>query len=315
MLTVIVTHANYLAASATWIKRMGDSAVYVTPNKLDPSTAFVACGADFCRIRLPSRDSSVCIDSIWLDDPQNLAFLQGALSAMDQVPSTAHSSKELSGFIFAVFGDRMVYAQLDYDTQWTGQAAPHLSYDDGKIIPRKLSTTQTPLKLLVAEDLPHHLIVVTNEFIPENIGGTNGPSSRLMLSNIKVIDLLGDRTEPETEIRDESMPGTPKSKVARSEIPLKHYERVHSMVRWVYSNEKGRYHTLLLVGTEIKSPGGGSKGRRLVLNISKSGLKLQDQKRFDGPVRCIAGYDDNHIVSIVGSTLQIESLEGTKEVK
>ncbi|KAL5374116.1 hypothetical protein DPSP01_012177 [Paraphaeosphaeria sporulosa] len=297
------------------VTRMGDTAVYVTPNKLDSSTAFVACGADFCRIHMSDRDLGAGIDSIWLDDPQNPAYLQGALSAMDQVPLTSAFGKELGGFIFAVFGDRMVYARLDYDIQWSGQAAAPLALEDGKILPRKLPTTQTPIKLLVPDDLPHHMIVVTNEFEVGQDREQSGQYRRVMLSSIKVIDLLADKTTPEVEIKGEFVPGTPKSKVARSEIPLKHYERVHSMVRWVFSADENRQHALLLVGTELNPPEGDSKGRRLVLNITKSGLKLQDKKRFDEAVRCIAGYDSQHIISIVGSTLQIEQIERTEAAR
>lgn len=289
--------------------------MYVTQNKLDSSTAFVACGADFCRVHLSKCDFGACIDSIWLDDPQNSAYLQGALSAMDQVPPTAASGKELGGFIFAVFGDRMVYARLDYDIKWSGQAAPPLSPEDGKVIPRNLPTTQTPLKLMVPDDLPHHMVVVTNEFEVGLDREQIGHYRRKMLSSIKVIDLLSDKNNPEIEINGEFVLGTPKSKIARSEIPLKHYERVHSMVRWVFSGNEDRQHALLLVGTELNPPEGESRGRRLVLNITKSGLKLQDKKRFDEAVRCIAGYDNQHIISIVGSTLQIEHIERTEAAR
>jgi hypothetical protein len=291
---------------------MGDTAVYVTPNKLDSSTAFVACGADFCRVHLSTPDFGVCIDSIWLDDPQNRTYLQGALSAMDQVPLMAASGKELGGFIFAVFGDRMVYARLDYDIKWSGRAAPPLSPENGKIIPRKLPTTRTPLKLMVADDLPHHMIVVTNELKEE---ATGIPKYRIMLSSIKVIDMLSDKPNIDTDIKHELTPGTPKHKLARSEIHLKHYERVHSMVRWVFSGDEDRQHALLLVGTELTPPEGETRGRRLVLNITKAGLKLQDKKRFDEAVRCIAGYDNQHIISIIGSTLQVEQIERTEAAR
>ncbi|KAF2450230.1 hypothetical protein P171DRAFT_516156 [Karstenula rhodostoma CBS 690.94] len=311
----IIPYASASESPIPSIIKMGDTAVYVTPNKLDSSTAFVACGADFCQIHLTiNRDSGACIDSIWLDDPENPAYLQGALSAMDQVPLTAASGKELGGFIFAVFGDRMVYARLDYDIKWSGQTASPLSPEDGKVIPRKLPTTQTPVKLMVPHDLPHHMIVVTNEF-EEGLESSQEHQFRIMISSIKVIDLFGDKTNPEIDIKGEIVPGTLKSKIARSEIPLKHYERVHSMVRWVFSGDEDRQHALLLVGTELTPPEGESRGRRLVLNITKSGLKLQDKKRFEEAVRCIAGYDNQHIISIIGSTLQIEQIERTEAAR
>ncbi|KAL1608505.1 hypothetical protein SLS60_003447 [Paraconiothyrium brasiliense] len=300
----------YLTATANElsITRMGDTAVYITPEKTSTSTAFVACGADFCRIHLSTSDLGIRIDSIWLDDPQS-SYLQGALNAIDQVSLTAASGKELGGFIFAVFGDRMVYARMDYDIKWSGQAAPPISPEDGKIIPRKLSTMRTPVKLMVADDLPHHMIVVTNEFKEEV---TALHKYRIMIPIIKIVDLLSGAADIETEMKDESTPSTPKNKIERSEIPLKHYERVHSMVRWVFSGAEDRQHALLLVGTEITPPEGETQGRRLVLNITRSGLKLQDKKRFDDPVRCIAGYDSQHIISIVGRTLQVEQIERTE---
>lgn len=292
--------------------KMGSSAVYVTQNRANASTAFVACGADFCRAYLSNRDFEVHIDSIWLDDPQCPTYMQGALNAIDQTPVTAAPSHELDGYMFAVFGDRMVYARLDYDIQWSGRPAPAASPEDAKIVPRKLPTMRTPTRLLLAEDLPHHMIVVANELKEEN---TPSHNYRSMLSSIKIIDLLNNGSSADAEINEEVASGTPKKKLEKAEIPLKNQERVHAMVRWVFLGDENRQHALLVVGTGITESPGNETGRRLVLNVTKSGLKLQDKKRFDAPVRCIAVYDNQHILSIVGRTLQLEQIERTEAAR
>ncbi|KAJ4289192.1 hypothetical protein N0V90_011534 [Kalmusia sp. IMI 367209] len=249
------------------------------------------------------------VDSIWLDDPQHPAYLQGPANAIDQVPFRMTSDgSSLGGFIFAIFGDRMVFARLDYDVKWASQSSPATSPEQSKVIPRKLPTISTPLKLLVAEDLPHHTIVVTND-IKEERSPPRG--YRTVTSSLKIVDLCNDESNTESEIKEESTPTTPRNKLYKTEVPLKNYERVHSMIRWGFLDGKGRQRALVVVGTGITEALGKESGRRLVLNITKSGLDLQDKKKFDKPVRCIAVYDNQHIVSIVGTTLQVEQLERT----
>ena len=276
--------------------------------------AFLACGADFCRIHLSSRDSEVHIDSIWLDCPQSPTYAQGALNAIDQIPLTKdphQEGRELGGYILAVLGDQMVYARLDYDIKHPGQTTTSPP-EEAKIVPRKSSTIGTPTKIMIADDLAHHMIVVTSELKEER---TSNLKYRTMVSRIKILDLLRDEISADPAIKDEFTPGTPKAKLEKTEVPLKNYERVYSMVRWVFLGSEDRQHALIVVGTGITESPGKEIGRRLILNVGKSGLTLKDKKRFDKPVRCLAVYDNQHIISIIGDTVQIEQIERTEAAR
>ncbi|KAF1976560.1 hypothetical protein BU23DRAFT_455784 [Bimuria novae-zelandiae CBS 107.79] len=311
------THPNLLLRHSKEysITKMGSTAVYITPNKIDDSMAFLACGADFCRVHLSIQDFEIHIDSIWLHDPSCPTYMQGAPNAVDQVPLAADSGQDkrkLGGFILAVFGDRMVYARLDYDITWSGQVGSPSIPEKGKVIPRKLPISSTPTNIMVAEDLPHHMIVVTNVLREEH---ASIHKYRKMVSSIRVIDLLNHGRIADADIKEELPSSTPKKKLEHIEVPLNTYERVHSMVRWVFLGNEDRQHALVVVGTGVTEAPGKETGRRLVLNVGKTGLKLQDSKRFPHPVRCIAVYDNQHIVSIIGTVLQIEQIERTQVAK
>ena len=311
--TVLTFMAAPISKTPSFI-RMGTSPVYITPNKTDHSMAFLACGADFCRIHLSARDFEVHIDSIWLDCPQSPTYSQGALNAIDQIPFTKdpdQEERELGGYILAVIGDQMVYARLDYDIKQSCQTVTSAP-EGAKIVPQKLSCTGTPTKIMIADDLAHHMIVVTSELKEER---TSNLKYRTMLSNIKIISLLRDEINADPAIKDEFISGTPKARLEKTEVPLKHYERVYSMVRWVFLGSEDRQHALIVVGTGITESPGKETGRRLILNVGKSGLTVKDKKRFEKPVRCIAVYDNQHIVSIIGDTMQIEQIERTEAAR
>ena len=291
---------------------MGTSPVYIRADKTDCSMAFVACGADFCRAYILPNDLQVHIDSIWLHNPHSPIYLQGALNAIDQIPRTGsgdYRQSALDGYVFAVFGEQMVYAHFDPDEKLPME---YFAPEEGKVVPRKLPTTGTPAKIMVAEDLPHHMIVVTSEFKEER---SMNHKYRVMLSNIRIIDLLSDVSYSETEVKDEPASTTPKNKLEKTEVQLKHYERVYSMVRWVVLGSEDRQHALVVVGTGITESSGKETGRRLIINVGKSGLTLKDKKRFDQPVRCIAVYDNQHIISIIGSTVKIEQIERSEAAR
>src|SRR5690242_18204247 len=98
---------------------MGSTAAHITPCATDSSIAFVACGSDFCRVRF-SKTNSIEIESIWLTQEGNPAYAQGPISALEQLPLSSgsdFSGRDLGGFIFAVSGDDVVFAQLDYDVR------------------------------------------------------------------------------------------------------------------------------------------------------------------------------------------------------
>lgn len=277
--------------------------------------AFVACGADLCRAYMSPDDLQIHLDSIWLHSPQSSAYLQGALNAIDQVPSTGITEAKktgLDGYIFAVFGDQMVYARFDPDTKLQNQSIQSPAPEEGKTVPRKIHTTGTPTKIMVAEDLPHHMIVVTSEFKEER---SMNQKYRIMIPSIRIVDLLSDAVIPDPDIKEEHATATPRNKLEKTEIHLKHYERVYSMVRWVFLGSEDRQHALIVVGTGITESSGKETGRRLIINVGKSGLTLKDKKRFDKPVRCIAVYDNQHIISIIGNTIQIEQIERTEAAR
>lgn len=300
---------------------MGTTTASVTSCSTDAATAFVACGPDFCRIRLSPRDASLDIDSIWLEDPRFPTFAQGPINTLYQLPSTIGSlsnRRDLSGFMFAVSDDQMIFAQLDYDVKWPDQGTTSLTQEKGKVIPRKVSTMSTPTKLLRLEDMPHHMVIVTNE-ITEERGPPKG--YRTMQPKISLVNLYEDGFTGDSEATQDgtqSAPSTPRGKANQRELLLKPYERVYCMVCRSSWTENGRKHVQIVVGTGIMTPTGKESGRRLVINMTKSGFGKLSEKVYPDPVRCLAvlrkepGWVADHyhhqdcIISVIGKTLRFE---------
>jgi hypothetical protein len=296
---------GYDVLSTSYIK-MGNTAAQITRSATDSSAAFVACGSDTCRARC-SQDSSytIDVDSIWFTDSNNSGYKQSPVTAIDQLPFTygAGVDKDLGGFIFAVSGDSMLFAQLDYDIRWSSYDAPSSYVEQQKAIPRKLITNATPIKLMYMEKL-NKMVVATVETKEERAPSEMSAGYRIVHSALQVLKLGDDETEVKQE--DEMDPGA--SNLVASEFTLKHYERVCSMIEWTFVDSRGKVYHFVVVGTEVTVDRQVS-GRRLFLNVNEKGIRLKKESSYEHPVRCLALYDDNRLITIVGKSLIFEEYD------
>lgn len=288
---------------------MGETTARIIPTATDPATAFVACAADFCRIRCSTRKSSAMnVDSLWLVDRKNPSYTQGPITAMDQLPfqSTDRNCKSLGGFIFAVSGDQMVFAQLDYDARWPGSEVPSVSLDEGTIVPRKLRTVATPTKFIYLKGMRRTLAVATTE-LKELSAPPKG--CRAVHSSLRLLSIYDDQAVGEAEVKQEVGVPTPTKASINGVFPLKNSERVYSMVEWIYRNDRAHPYHFIILGTGYMDSSGEEVGRRLVLKVTKSEIKLKQEKAYRHPVRCIAFWDNTHIISIIGKTLSMQNYD------
>ncbi|KAF2684103.1 hypothetical protein K458DRAFT_37500 [Lentithecium fluviatile CBS 122367] len=300
---------------STHLTKMGRTVAQISPCATDQASAFVACGYDFCRIRAaPHHYPPIDIDSIWLVDRRKPAYAQGPLAAIDQLPLSGgpqNSGRNLGGFMLAVSGEQMVFAQLDYDVRRSIHDVSSSIPEDGKVIPRSLATTTTPKRLMYLEHLTkdsHKMAVATME-VKEERAPPNG--YRAMHSSIKLINLYDEAPAEDTEIKQENEPSSTPNRLVTAELKLKHYERVYTMIEWTY-HDRGHKYQFIVVGTGITEGLGQESGRRLFLKVDKSGLKLQKESIRDWPIRCLAVFDSKRIVMVVGKTLEIDEYDPVK---
>ncbi|KAF2639725.1 hypothetical protein P280DRAFT_46463 [Massarina eburnea CBS 473.64] len=303
---LVRSQGRYEMVAKQFVK-MGSTAVQVSFCATDPSTAFIACGPDFCRMRSASTSHELNIDSIWLVDRRATAYTQGPLTALDQLPLATgpmHADRDLGGFMFAVSGEHMVFAQLDYDVRWSSHDIPPASLEQSKVVPRKIPTGATPMRMLYSQKSLHNMMVATMEN-KEVLKPPNG--YRTLQSTIKALKVHDDQANEDLEIKQEEGQPSHMNRLVTWEFPLNPYERVHTMVEWTYESDKGRKHHLILVGTGITTEPGLETGRRLVFNTGKpgSGIKLLKAFSHRHPVRCMAIYDNTHVVAIIGKYLRM----------
>ncbi|KAF2194286.1 hypothetical protein K469DRAFT_548270 [Zopfia rhizophila CBS 207.26] len=297
----ILSLAIDLKVNSKHVIRMGTTAVQVTKSTTDLSTAFVTCGSDLCRVQLSKSGSSFLdIDSIWFTDPHNPGYQQSPVAALEQLWST-----HLHGFIIAISGTKLLLSQLDYEIKRSRKPTmPSLIPEPSKTIPRRIETHITPLKFIFSNPL-RRMVIATTETREERAPPAGYRSVRASIQLIKL-----DDDETETEIKIEEGEDPPKKASLVSEFPLKHYERVYSLLDWVLNDERGRIYHFLIVGTGIQESLAKETGRRLFLQVGDSGgqaqLKLKKEYVYSQPVRSMAFLSPNQLVSIIGNSLQFD---------
>ncbi|KAF2467358.1 uncharacterized protein BDR25DRAFT_317100 [Lindgomyces ingoldianus] len=286
---------------------MGPTAARVTRSATDSSAAFVACGSDFCRVRCTRNlgsTSSVDIDSVWFTDHQTPEYQQSPVTALDQLPLTKGDQvgKDLSGFIFAVSGSRLLFSRLDYDIRWSRHEAALSTFEPNKAVPRRLETTASPTKLVYLEKL-RKMVVATTETREERAPPDGYRSIR---SAIRLVNMEDDETRIEIKQEEDIEVEVRKSKLIVGEFWLKNYERVYAILDWTYVDEKGKKYHFVIVGTGITQRNGKETGRKLFLQVADTNIKLKKESTFDHPVRCMALYGPNELVTVIDRSLTFE---------
>jgi hypothetical protein len=115
--------------------------------------------------------------------------------------------------------------------------------------------------------------------------------------------------EPDIDIKQETETET-RNPLLIAEFTLKNYERVCAILEWIVTDHKNRPHHFIYVATSITVDPGQETGRRLFLQIADdSKFVLKKEKNYGAPVRCMALYDDMHLVTIFGNTMVLEEYE------
>lgn len=287
---------------------MGSTGVHVTRCATDSSLAFAACGSDFCRVRPPKQNFSVLnLKSIWFSDFKNDNYDQSPITGLDQLrmhENDENAEQGYAGFLFAVSGDKLLIAQLEYDIGSSRSLVP----EGSRAVPRRLTpaatstnSNPTPGRLLYTDKLRKMIVAVTEP--KEERAPPNG--YRTIQSSIQLIKPIYDEAEI---IQEDDMAGPQASHVV-AEYALKSYERVYAILEWIIHDNKGRPHHFVYVGTGIIKGPGQEYGRRLFFNVVDSSIKLKYEKSFEEPVRCMALYDQTHLITIIGKTMIMEEYE------
>ncbi|KAF2010468.1 hypothetical protein BU24DRAFT_58917 [Aaosphaeria arxii CBS 175.79] len=300
--------------------RMGTAAVIVTPSGTDKLCAFASCGVDFCRVSLPSSSRKLDISSVWFRQNSDEQFHQGPVSAFDQVPFYQQSvdGNGIGGFMFAVSGDRLLYARLDYDTVRSTQSSHSiLGLEQSKTVPMRTATTATPTKVVYTEN-KRKLVVATTEMkeirAPPN--GYRTMHSTLKLMNVADNPVIKEEPKGKEGIKQEAKDEEEEAIVSNicSQITLQNYERVYTILDWIVQDSRDRPHHFLYVGTGVMKGPGREIGRRLFFQISKDDnkFKLKKEKTYNSPVRCLALMhvkDRADLITVVGTTMMLEEFE------
>ncbi|KAF2732721.1 hypothetical protein EJ04DRAFT_544502 [Polyplosphaeria fusca] len=293
--------------------RMGTTAVRVTASATDTSAAFFACGPDFGLVRCQHTGSQPMIDSIWFTDQEDSAYQQLPVTAVNQVPrcplpSFGYADKEdaerdLGGFIFAVSGSRLLYAQLDYDIKWSRHDPDPSTIEIGKAVPRSMVTGATPTKLAYLTSLKKTMVATTEtkEARPPPHG------YRVMRSSLGILEEADEgakiKTEDGADVTNSWLP---------RQFGLKNSERVHSIVEWIYIGDKEKKYYFVVLGTGIKEAPGREVGRRIFLKIGKEGIVQQKESTYGEAVRSIAVLSTSYIVMVVGNMLFLEQYSASR---
>ncbi|KAF2846626.1 hypothetical protein T440DRAFT_224519 [Plenodomus tracheiphilus IPT5] len=305
--TLLTVNASAITCGSWHSATMGTTSAHVRRSHTDLSSAFVACGPDFCRVRCSSKETSgIEIDSIWFTDRGHPEYSQSAITAMYQLPSMREQDSEgrnLGGFLFAVAGDQLLFSQLDSDIRWTSNDDTPQPEVDSRAIPRKITTGAKPVSIAYLES-QRRMIVSTLEAKEARVPPEG---YRVLSSTLNLLKMNDDKSIHDLEIKQEDGTAPPEG-LLLAQCQLENAERVHCTIEWPFVDHQGKKRSLLIVGTSIQVGPGKFKGRRLIFSTGKSHSKLQLQKdsHYDHPVYSIAMWSNNSIAMVVGKTLSLE---------
>ncbi|KAF2805093.1 uncharacterized protein BDZ99DRAFT_501973 [Mytilinidion resinicola] len=304
------TNPTISATNATIIP-MGHTSARVIQCFSEPSTAFVMCGSECCRLkRSETNDSTIRYetDNIWFTDQGNPALQQPAVSALSQVPHWPRISPEgfsLGGSLLAISDSTFFLAQLE---------------DEVKAVPRRLLMRDTPYKLIYS---PHLKMMVVAAFrIKEKkgkkgfgIGGFRSVRSVIQLIRSDSYATAGDDDDENTAMEDEPKSESDKTLIA-GEFVLYPHEKVYAFLEWHWE-EGTKKHDFLVVGTGITNANGDLSGRLIFLQIKFDGqgkAEFRESKKRDlrHPVFAIANYDERHMIYTCGTTAQLEEFSAVE---
>lgn len=289
---------------------MDNTPARITPSYTDVSAAFVACGADFCRVRCSTSGvSALDIDSIWFADRINPGKLQSPVTAMCQLPFIKDLDtvgRNLGGFLFAVAGDQLLSSRLDSDIGWRNDNVSMLVQRDAKAVPRKLITGAKPTNVIHMQT-KSRIVVSTIEAKEERVPPDG---YRVLHSTLKLLKVCDDKPLDEPEINQEDAEELAYRLVV-AQHSLKHAERVYSIVEWRFKNKEGKPYIFVIVGTGITVSPGKETGRRLIFSVGSRGSKLLLQKEsvYEHPVYCVVMFDNRSTVSVIGKTLSFDQFD------
>ncbi|KAF2028323.1 hypothetical protein EK21DRAFT_69951 [Setomelanomma holmii] len=270
------------------VLQMGTTSVKIIASSTDTSTAFVSCGADFCRVRCSaSNPTTIEIDSIWFNHRTNPGYLQSPVTAAYQLPfdrESDASGRNIGGFMFVVAGDDFLFSQLDADIGWASQDSRALPRDDCRTVPRKLLTQSKPTSVTYIKAI-RKLLVATMEAKQKR---PPPDGYRVLHSTISLLDAQAETSSDEPELKQEG--NVAQSKHVTAQYSLQHGERVYSITEWPFVDHRKKKYTLIIIGTGIPGGSGKETGRRWIFSTGKNGSKLDRLKQsdVDYPVYCTA---------------------------
>jgi len=293
--------------------RMGTTPAKVIRSDSDPSTAFVACGSDLCRIQCSAiHPLFLDIHSIFLTDRNMPGYQQPALSALTQLPSMEGKTRNLSGYFFSVFESTLVGAQFDFDIRWSENDTEKRSFQElSKVLPRKFETRSRPTKLFYSHS-QDTMVAATMETKQIREPANEHPGIRTVHSSFNVLRL--DHKTLEEQIKAEDDEKESRSKLILDALDLKSYEKVYCMVDWSVTDKKGRKWNFIVAGTGVECMVNGQKtmtGRKLFVKCRKTssgGYQVELKKPFptERPIYSMALFGENELVYACGDELILE---------
>ncbi|KAF2998875.1 hypothetical protein E8E13_004422 [Curvularia kusanoi] len=297
------------------ITRMGSMSAHIYPSSIDPATAFVSCGSEFCQIRLfEGKPGTIRVDSIWLTDRSDPGYLQRPVTAAYQLPRMAavdaRIGRDLGGFLFVVSGKEMLCTQIDVDMHITPRErdARQLSEHILQPLPRNIITGAKPTYTAYLT-LPRKLLVATIE-VKEECAPPDG--YRTIHSSLNLVGMHDEGNSREDGVKQEEGVELTKSSVI-AQYTLNNAERVYSVADWAYEDDRGKKYNLIIVGTGIREGPGKESGRKLIFNLGQRGsrLSLQKESSYSHPVYCVAMFDGRATVSVIGKDLYFDEFDAS----
>ncbi|KAF2207618.1 hypothetical protein CERZMDRAFT_102299 [Cercospora zeae-maydis SCOH1-5] len=261
---------------------LGSSTVRLAPLPSNASSAIAMTGTSTLLLSWDARRNTLGIENIWITDKSQPELAQGAVTAVAQMPHANYlSSDAVAEKLLVISGQELIVLQLGHQVA---------------TVPRQVSTTGTPNRLVYAESVRHLVSSGLHYDVRMNPSRAQA-SSENRRQLWPVIDFIPVRgTKP--AYTHHMQPG----------------EKINAMIPWSFKKGGDKTYSYILVGGSYRRKNGTRAGKVTFLQPKFQsweiiGVAETRHVKFDQEVTALAWYDDTTYIICAGNKVHLSKLD------
>ena len=272
-------------------KVIGSSTIRLTTIVSDKTSAIAMTGESTLLLKWSGENTSLGVDNIWITDKAEPGYAQGSVVAACQMPDAHYlSSDAVAGKMLLLSDDELIVVGLD---------------DRRSTVPRQLSTSGTPNRMVYAESI-RHLVCSGLRYDVRVLPSRPQAPPEEKRQLWPVVDFIAVKyTRP--------MDGEPTS-YTRHTHEMQPGDKINALLSWSMRLSGEKTYAWVLAGGSYLRKNGTRRGKVTFLRpkIKKwevYEVTVSKEEMFDQEVTALAVYDDTTYVICAGNKVYLYQLD------